>query len=150
MHVSQVSQVLNEVPDADQRLTEDLELLCNNLADTFPDIIKPIADLSWFSYQTVRMLGFRNTALLYAYMVAGLGVLRVVAPDFGTLVAKMQNLQVLFGVSNKGVLEAQFVKFKRRAHFGQVTHVCAPMGRALHFLAETSARRGPFRIVLPL
>ena len=41
----------NLVGDADQRLTEDLDMLCNEIANTFPDVIKPIADISWFSFQ---------------------------------------------------------------------------------------------------
>lgn len=82
--------------DADQRLGEDLDMLCNELANTFPDVIKPIADISWFSFQTVVMLGWRNTGLLYLYMVAGLGLLRMITPDFGRLINRMQHLQGRF------------------------------------------------------
>ena len=66
------------------------------LANTFPDVIKPVIDVAWFTYQTYILLGARNTAYLYLYMVAGLGFLRVVTPNFDTLVKKTQELEGVY------------------------------------------------------
>ena len=42
MHVHRV------VDAPDQRLSEDLEKLCLELSNTFPDMVKPVADILWF------------------------------------------------------------------------------------------------------
>jgi hypothetical protein len=47
--------------------------LCLELANTFPDVVKPIIDIMWFSSQAIRLVGLRNTLLLYTYMVSGAG-----------------------------------------------------------------------------
>ena len=86
------------VEDADHRLTEDLDKLSTELANVFPDIVKPLVDISFFTYQAWRILGFKSTALLYcySYMVLGFGVLRVVTPAFGALVERSQELTSSF------------------------------------------------------
>lgn len=91
-----VSHVYEGIDNPDQRISEDLEQLCADMANVFPDVIKPIFDITWFSYQSVQLLGARNTAFLYVYMVAGLGFLKVVIPDFGALVQRMQSLEGTF------------------------------------------------------
>lgn len=46
-----VGNLYHLVEDGDQRLTEDLSLLSTEMANIFPDIVKPLADISWFTYQ---------------------------------------------------------------------------------------------------
>ena len=70
--------------------------LCNELANIFPDVIKPIVDVTWFTYQTYSLLGARNTAYLYTYMIVGLGLLRLITPDFDKLVSKSQDLEGIY------------------------------------------------------
>eukprot|EP00039_Didymoeca_costata_P001964 m.56591 g.56591 ORF g.56591 m.56591 type:complete len:1243 (+) comp11047_c0_seq2:42-3770(+) len=86
----QVSSVFHATSDSDQRITEDLNKLASELANVFPDVIKPIADVAWFTYQAYLLLGFRSTALLYLYMISGYGVLRWVTPDFSSLTEESQ------------------------------------------------------------
>lgn len=43
--------------------------LCMELANTAPDIVKPFVDILWFSTQAIQLIGWRNTGLLYTYMV---------------------------------------------------------------------------------
>ena len=31
----------------------------------FPDVIKPVIDVVWFTYQTYRLLGMQNTVYLF-------------------------------------------------------------------------------------
>jgi ABC-type uncharacterized transport system fused permease/ATPase subunit len=102
-----------DVPD--QRLTQDLEKLCLELANTFPEMVKPVADILWFRYvcqllsasisinrilvasaQSLSMIGVRKTALLYLYALGGLGFLRLVAPDFEGLVQTKASLEGAF------------------------------------------------------
>jgi ABC-type uncharacterized transport system fused permease/ATPase subunit len=47
----QVSHLYHLVEDVDQRLTDDLDKLCSEMAKIFPDIIKPLTDIVWFTYQ---------------------------------------------------------------------------------------------------
>ncbi len=61
--------------------------------------MKPIVDVVWFTYQTYLLLGSRNTAYLYIYMIAGLGLLRVITPNFAKLVAKSQELEGIYRLS---------------------------------------------------
>lgn len=37
-------------------------------------MVKPIIDIFWFSTQAIRLIGLRNTALLYMYMVSSCNV----------------------------------------------------------------------------
>jgi len=42
------------------------------------------------------LTGRRGVAILYAYMLLGLGLLRSVAPDFGDLASREQELEGTF------------------------------------------------------
>eukprot|EP01052_Picozoa_sp_SAG31_P018552 SAG31_NODE_1318_length_8823_cov_3.108780_8_plen_92_part_00 len=79
--------------DADQRIAEDIPKLCTTLAALFPGLIKPLVDISWYSVRMWQLTGRRGLAVLYGYMVFGLGVLRVIAPDFGAMEAKASRLE---------------------------------------------------------
>lgn len=59
-----MSHLYHLVEDADQRLTDDLDMLCTELSKIFPDIVKPLADIAWFTAQSWLILGARSTALL--------------------------------------------------------------------------------------
>eukprot|EP00051_Salpingoeca_urceolata_P007072 m.93906 g.93906 ORF g.93906 m.93906 type:complete len:1288 (+) comp15107_c1_seq1:555-4418(+) len=87
---------LAQMSDVDQRLAVDTEKVATELANTFPEVLKPIVDLGWFSMQAVGLLGVRNTAALYLYMFSGLGVLRLITPDFASLIEKKSDLQSAF------------------------------------------------------
>ena len=101
-----VNSVYHAVEDSDQRLTEDLDKLTTELANTFPDIIKPSADIIFFTFQAYRILGLKSTALLYSYMLFGFGVLRITTPNFTELVQK--------SASNRGAF--RFVHARLRTH----------------------------------
>lgn len=77
----------------DQRITEDLDRMTSEISNTAPDIIKPFIDLLWFTHQAWRLIGWRSTALLYTYVVAGLGFLHLVTPAFDALVLARTRLE---------------------------------------------------------
>jgi ABC transporter transmembrane region 2 len=62
--------------DADQRLTRDVERLCDDLAALIPTLVKPVVDVAWFSAQLWALTGARGVAILYLYMAVGFGCLR--------------------------------------------------------------------------
>ncbi|KAL0431948.1 UNVERIFIED_CONTAM: ABC transporter D family member 1 [Sesamum radiatum] len=82
--------------DADQRLTQDLEKLTTDLSGLVTGMVKPTVDILWFTWRMKLLTGQRGVAILYAYMLLGLGFLRVVTPDFGDLTSREQQLEGTF------------------------------------------------------
>ncbi|CAL9228505.1 unnamed protein product [Arabidopsis halleri] len=82
--------------DADQRLTRDLEKLTSDLSGLLTGMVKPSVDILWFTWRMKLLTGQRGVAILYTYMLLGLGFLRRVAPDFGDLAGEEQLLEGKF------------------------------------------------------
>ncbi|KAJ3698082.1 hypothetical protein LUZ61_001787 [Rhynchospora tenuis] len=82
--------------DADQRLTHDIDKLTSDLASLVTGLFKPSVDILWFTWRMYLLTGKRGVAILYAYMLLGLGFLRTVAPDFGDLASQEQELEGTF------------------------------------------------------
>ncbi|PAN16788.1 hypothetical protein PAHAL_3G086600 [Panicum hallii] len=115
--------------DADQRLTLDVDKLTTDLAGLVTGMVKPLVDILWFTWRMKLLSGRRGVAILYAYMLLGLGFLRAVSPDFGHLSGQEQELEGTFrfmhsrlrthaesiaffggGSREKSMVEAKFVK----------------------------------------
>ncbi|KAF5960513.1 hypothetical protein HYC85_001722 [Camellia sinensis] len=82
--------------DADQRITQDLEKLTGDLSGLVTGMVKPTVDILWFTWRMKLLTGRRGVAILYAYMLLGLGFLRSVASDFGDLASREQQLEGTF------------------------------------------------------
>ncbi|TKY47653.1 ABC transporter D family member 1 [Spatholobus suberectus] len=82
--------------DADQRITHDLEKLTTDLSGLVTGMVKPSVDILWFTWRMKLLTGQRGVAILYAYMLLGLGFLRTVTPDFGDLISQEQQLEGTF------------------------------------------------------
>jgi ABC-type uncharacterized transport system fused permease/ATPase subunit len=82
--------------DADQRLTLDVDKLTTDLAGLVTGMVKPLVDILWFTWRMKLLSGRRGVAILYAYMLLGLGFLRAVSPDFGHLAGQEQELEGTF------------------------------------------------------
>ncbi|KAF3444221.1 hypothetical protein FNV43_RR13911 [Rhamnella rubrinervis] len=82
--------------DADQRLTHDLEKLATDLSGLVTGMVKPTVDILWFTWRMKLLTGRRGVAILYAYMLLGLGFLRSVTPEFGDLASREQQLEGTF------------------------------------------------------
>ncbi|KAL8234215.1 hypothetical protein R6Q59_020315 [Mikania micrantha] len=82
--------------DADQRVTQDLEKLTTDLSGLVTGMVKPTVDILWFTWRMKMLTGRRGVAILYAYMLLGLGFLRSVTPDFGDLGNREQELEGSF------------------------------------------------------
>ena len=78
--------------DVDQRLTRDVERLCDDLSALIPSLVKPVVDIAWFSVQLYQLTGRRGMAILYLYAFLGFGALSAVTPDFGNLARKVPRL----------------------------------------------------------
>ncbi|XP_042485644.1 ABC transporter D family member 1 [Macadamia integrifolia] len=82
--------------DADQRITHDVEKLTTDLSGLVTGMVKPSVDILWFTWRMKLLTGQRGVAILYAYMLLGLGFLRSVTPDFGDLTSQQQQLEGTF------------------------------------------------------
>ncbi|GAV87165.1 ABC_tran domain-containing protein/ABC_membrane_2 domain-containing protein [Cephalotus follicularis] len=82
--------------DADQRITYDVEKLTTDLSGLVTGMVKPSVDIMWFTWRMKMLTGRRGVAILYAYMLLGLGFLRNVTPDFGELTSREQLLEGTF------------------------------------------------------
>ncbi|KAF8404270.1 hypothetical protein HHK36_009152 [Tetracentron sinense] len=82
--------------DADQRVTHDVEKLTTELSGLVTGMVKPSVDILWFSWRMKLLTGQRGVAILYAYMLLGLGFLRSVTPEFGDLASREQQLEGTF------------------------------------------------------
>eukprot|EP00256_Glycine_max_P048749 XP_006603092.1 ABC transporter D family member 1 [Glycine max] len=93
---SEVFHMANKNIDADQRITHDLEKLTADLSGLVTGMVKPSVDILWFTWRMKLLTGQRGVAILYAYMLLGLGFLRTVTPDFGDLISQEQQLEGTF------------------------------------------------------
>ncbi|XP_022739665.1 ABC transporter D family member 1-like isoform X2 [Durio zibethinus] len=92
----QVFRMSSKNIDADQRITHDLEKLTTDLSGLITGMVKPSVDILWFTWRMKLLTGRRGVAILYAYMLLGLGFLRTVTPDFGDLTSREQQLEGTF------------------------------------------------------
>uniref|UniRef100_A0A6N2LIZ8 ABC transmembrane type-1 domain-containing protein n=1 Tax=Salix viminalis TaxID=40686 RepID=A0A6N2LIZ8_SALVM len=82
--------------DADQRITHDLEKLTTDLSGLVTGMVKPSVDILWFTWRMKLLTGQRGVAILYTYMLLGLGFLRAVTPDFGDLASRKSSTEETF------------------------------------------------------
>ncbi|KAI5582444.1 hypothetical protein BDE02_07G086900 [Populus trichocarpa] len=82
--------------DADQRITHDLEKLTTDLSGLVTGMVKPSVDILWFTWRMKLLTGQRGVAILYTYMLLGLGFLRAVTPDFGDFASQEQQFEGTF------------------------------------------------------
>ncbi|XP_039120434.1 ABC transporter D family member 1-like isoform X2 [Dioscorea cayenensis subsp. rotundata] len=91
-----VFQMSGKNIDADQRITHDVDKLTSDLSGLVTGMFKPSVDILWFTWRMKLLTGRRGVAILYAYMLLGLGFLRSVTPDFGDLASREQQLEGTF------------------------------------------------------
>lgn len=90
------AQLTESFKDADQRMSVDVDKLCRDAAGLVTNLIKPTVDILWFTWRMQSLTGQRGVAILYAYMLLGLGFLRAITPDFGALTSEEQRLEGAF------------------------------------------------------
>ena len=93
----------------DQRLTRDVERLCDDLAALIPSMVKPVVDIAWFSVQLYQLTGRRGMAILYLYAFLGFGALSAVTPDFGALAKNVSHGSCLFSPSSASACTASLM-----------------------------------------
>lgn len=90
-----VSQLQN-FKQIDQSITRDIDRLSADLSALVPTLVKPVTDIAWFSLQLWRLTGPRGAIILYSYAIVGYGCLRMVTPDFASLLSEQYALEGAF------------------------------------------------------
>lgn len=58
------THLVETVPDADQRLTVDVDKLCQDLAGLVTSMVKPVVDIAWFTARMHALTGRTGVGLL--------------------------------------------------------------------------------------
>ena len=95
-HVPYTVSELQNFKQIDQSITRDVERLSDDLAALVPTLVKPVTDIAWFSLQLWKLTGPRGAAILYSYAIVGYGCLRLVTPDFASLMNDQYELEGAF------------------------------------------------------
>eukprot|EP00760_Papus_ankaliazontas_P024238 PhM_4_TR2160/c0_g1_i1/m.63398 len=77
----------------DQRMTEDTRQFCDEVADIYPQVFKPIIDIITFVYQLSAHGGWKPPVALIAYYVVSGYAMKTLMPNFAKLTARMQQLE---------------------------------------------------------
>jgi ABC-type uncharacterized transport system fused permease/ATPase subunit len=76
----------------DQVLVDDVEKLCNSVANLWTEAAKPVVDFLWFIAGVVSLTGWSGFGSLACYMAGGLVSLHLVRPDLANLTAEKERL----------------------------------------------------------
>ena len=123
---------LGGMGDADQRITRDVDRLCDDVASLIPNMVKPVVDIVWFTSRLWALTGARGMGIAYLYILVGYGALKAVTPDFGALAAEAAGMEGVFrsvhhrlrshaesvaffggGAREGGAIEEHFARFLR-------------------------------------
>ena len=66
--------------------------------------VKPVVDITWFTFRLYKLTGRRGMAILYLYSFVGFAILRAVTPDFGALSGKEYFLEGAFRCGHLALL----------------------------------------------
>ncbi|KAA1476586.1 hypothetical protein DENSPDRAFT_827606 [Dentipellis sp. KUC8613] len=77
----------------DQYITADVASWADSLAGLYGNVLKPMLDLTLFTSQLSRTLGFRGTLALFVNYYVTARILRAVTPAFGRLAAVEARLE---------------------------------------------------------
>ncbi|KAH9036877.1 ABC transporter transmembrane region 2-domain-containing protein [Lactarius pseudohatsudake] len=105
------------IDGVDQYITADIASWADSLSGLYGNVLKPMLDLTLFTSQLSRTLGFRGTAALFLNYYITARILRAVTPAFGRLAAVEARLEGEYraGVGRVG-REAEEVAFYDGGH----------------------------------
>jgi len=81
------------IPDADQRVTSEMQELAQQLSSMVGKVLTPTLDLLWFSGRIYSLLGSHGVGILAAYNIAVCLILRAAMPNHGKLLTKEKALE---------------------------------------------------------
>eukprot|EP01063_Lacrimia_lanifica_P036441 TRINITY_DN7231_c0_g3_i1.p1 TRINITY_DN7231_c0_g3~~TRINITY_DN7231_c0_g3_i1.p1 ORF type:complete len:1372 (+),score=583.24 TRINITY_DN7231_c0_g3_i1:70-4116(+) len=91
-----VKNVDGRIPDADQRLTQEIQDVADHLSAVFAKSIQPMTNTVWLSYKLSQMKQQGIIAPMYGYLVLASVLIKLFVPDHETLQRLEQKLEGRF------------------------------------------------------
>jgi ATP-binding cassette subfamily D (ALD) protein 3 len=100
------------ITNPDQLITQDIEVLCKQVANLFIDFLAPITDVCLYSYQMYTLVGSGGPVSIIAYLVIAFAFIKAVTPNFTKMSAEVQNLEGKFrGIHARTRINAESIAF---------------------------------------
>ncbi|KAJ1814028.1 ATP-binding cassette long-chain fatty acid transporter pxa2, partial [Coemansia sp. RSA 2598] len=100
-----VGNLDDRVRNADQLIAVDIRKFSDSLAELYSNLAKPTLDAFVYNVQLARSLGVESLFGIMLIIQASMGMLRVLAPPFGQLVAQEQRLEGEFHFAHSRLIE---------------------------------------------
>jgi ATP-binding cassette subfamily D (ALD) protein 3 len=75
----------------DQRITQDVDVLCKQITNLFVDFLSPVVDVILYSYQLTKLMGVGGPISIFTYICVAFFALSFVTPNFTRMSAEVQN-----------------------------------------------------------
>ncbi|KAJ2850211.1 ATP-binding cassette long-chain fatty acid transporter pxa2 [Coemansia brasiliensis] len=100
-----VGNLDDRIKNADQLIAVDVAKFANSLAEIYSNLAKPTLDAFVYNVQLARSLGVESLFGIMVIIQMSMGMLRMVAPPFGQLVAQEQRLEGDFYFAHSRLIE---------------------------------------------
>ncbi|KAJ1834613.1 ATP-binding cassette long-chain fatty acid transporter pxa2 [Coemansia sp. RSA 2711] len=100
-----VGNLDDRIKNADQLIAVDVAKFANSLAEIYSNLAKPTLDAFVYNVQLARSLGVESLFGIMVIIQMSMGMLRVLAPPFGQLVAQEQRLEGDFYFAHSRLIE---------------------------------------------
>ncbi|KAJ2162546.1 ATP-binding cassette long-chain fatty acid transporter pxa2 [Coemansia sp. RSA 552] len=100
-----VGNLDDRIKNADQLIVADISKFSNTLAELYSNLAKPTLDAFVYNVQLARSLGVESLFGIMVIIQLSMGMLRVLAPPFGQLVAQEQRLEGEFYFTHSRLIE---------------------------------------------
>ncbi|KAJ2886379.1 ATP-binding cassette long-chain fatty acid transporter pxa2, partial [Coemansia aciculifera] len=100
-----VGNLDDRIKNADQLVAVDIMKFSNSLADIYSNLAKPMVDAFVYNVQLAKSLGIESLFGIMVIVQMSAGMLRLVAPPFGQLVAQEQRLEGEFYFTHSRLIE---------------------------------------------
>ncbi|KAJ2837698.1 ATP-binding cassette long-chain fatty acid transporter pxa2, partial [Coemansia erecta] len=100
-----VGNLDDRIKNADQLIAVDVAKFASSLAEIYSNLAKPTLDAFVYNVQLARSLGVESLFGIMVIIQASMGMLRVLTPPFGQLVAQEQRLEGDFYFAHSRLIE---------------------------------------------
>lgn len=100
-----VGNLDDRIKNADQLIAVDIRKFSNSLAELYSNLAKPTLDAFVYNAQLAKRLGAESLFGILVIIQMSMGMLRMLAPPFGQLVAQEQKLEGEFYFTHSRLIE---------------------------------------------
>lgn len=100
------------ITNPDQRITQDVEVLCQKISNLFVDFLSPLTDVIINSIRMTQIIGIGGPISITLYVFVAFGVLSLVTPNFTRMSQEIQNREGKFRyIHARTVINAESIAF---------------------------------------